>query len=74
MDSISIATVLMSLQAVKKEIAYLEGLLRSETLSDGAEIQDLLLTYEDAERELRDLYIQKQKFAANSLSYESLSL
>ncbi|GAB2198699.1 hypothetical protein [Sessilibacter sp. MAH4] len=48
MDSISIATVLMSLQAVKKEIAYLEGLLRSETLSDGAEIQDLLLTYEDA--------------------------
>lgn len=74
MDSISIATVLMSLQAVKKEIAYLERQLRSEALSDGAEIQDLLLTYEDAERELRDLYIQKQKFAANSLSYESLSL
>ncbi|GAA6169606.1 hypothetical protein [Sessilibacter corallicola] len=51
----SIATIFMSLQAIKKEIASLEHLLTSETLSDGADIQDLLLAYEDAERELRDI-------------------
>lgn len=72
MTAPSIATVFMSLQAVKKEIANLEHLLTSETLSDGADIQDLLFAYEDAERELRDIYKQQQKFTANYPDYDSL--
>ncbi len=72
MENISIGTVFMSLQAIKKEIASLEHLLTSETLSDGADIQGLLLAYEDAERELRDIYKQQQKFTANYPDYDSL--
>ncbi|MGL6159975.1 hypothetical protein [Microbulbifer sp.] len=72
MSDISIGTLMMAIQAVKKEIARLENLLTSETLTDGADVQDLLLSYEEAESELKGLYIEKQKFTKNYPSYESL--
>ena len=72
MADISIGTLMMSIQAVKKEIAHLEKLLTSETLSDGADVQDLLLAYEEAESELKKLYSEKQKFTKNYPDYESL--
>lgn len=72
MSDISIGTLMMSIQAIKKEIARLEQLLASETLSDGADVQDLLLSYENAESELKKLYVEKQKFAKNYPAYESL--
>lgn len=63
---------MMSIQAVKKEIARLEELLTSETLSDGADVQDLLVAYEYAEVELRERYKEKQKFTENFPKHESL--
>lgn len=72
MGNISIGTLMMSIQSVKKEIDRLELLLTSETLTDGADIQDLLLSYEDAEAELRELYIDKQKFTKNYPDYSTL--
>lgn len=72
MADISIGTLMMSIQAVKKEISSLESLLTSETLSDGADIQDLLCAYEEAGSELKSLYIQKQRFTKNYPEYESL--
>ena len=72
MGDISIGTLMMSIQAIKKEIARLDDLLASETLSDGADLQDLLNAYEDAESELKKLYIEKQKFTKNYPEYESL--
>jgi hypothetical protein len=72
MSDISIGTLMMSIQAIKKEIERLEHLLTSETLSDGADVQYLLLSYEDAESELKKLYIEKQKFTINYPDYDSL--
>ena len=69
---ISIGTLMMSIQAIKEKISYLENLLESETLSDGADIQDLLCTYEEAELELKSLYVEKQKFTKNYPKYEAL--
>lgn len=71
MDDISISTLMMSIQAVKKEIARLEELLTSEP-PDGADVQDLLLAYESAESELKKRYIEKQKFTENYPKYEAL--
>ena len=72
MSDISLGTLMMSIQAIKKEIARLEQLLTSETLSDGADLQDLLLSYEDAESELKKVYIEKQKFTKNYPDYDAL--
>ena len=72
MDDISINTLMMSIQAVKKEIARLEELLASEPLPDGADVQDLLLAYESAESELKKRYMEKQKFTENYPKYEAL--
>lgn len=72
MTDISIGTLMMSIQAVKKEITRLEELLTSETLSDGADIQDLLLSFEDTAEELKSLYIEKQKFTSNYPDYNEL--
>jgi len=72
MADISIGTLMMAIQAIKKEISHLEALLESETLSDGADIQDLLCSYEASEAELKPLYIEKQKYTKNYPAYESL--
>ena len=71
MDDISISTLMMSIQAVKKEIARLEELLNSGP-RHGADVQDLLLAYESAEAELKKRYIEKQKFTDNYPKYEAL--
>lgn len=72
MADISLGAVMMSIQALKKEIARLEGLLSSQTLSDGADVQDLLFAYESAESELKAIYVEKQRFTSNFPDYESL--
>ena len=71
-NDIDINTIAMSIQAIAKEIARLEGLLQSETLTDGADIQDLILQYENAAEELRVIYIRLQKHTSNYPSYDNL--
>jgi hypothetical protein len=72
MADISLGTLMMSIQALKKEISRLEELLTSETLSDGADVQDLLFAYESAEAELKAIYVDKQRYTSNFPDYESL--
>ena len=55
----------MSLQAVHAQVRHLRDLLKSETLSDGADVQDLLLGYEDALAELSERYSAAQRFSSN---------
>lgn len=55
----------MALQAVHGQVLHLRGLLKSETLSDGADVQDLLLAYEDSLAELSERYSAAQRFSAN---------
>jgi hypothetical protein len=55
----------MAIQAVHSQVLCLRGLLESEALSDGADLQDLLLAYEDALAELGERYSAAQRFSAN---------
>lgn len=72
MADISIGALMMSIQAVNKEIVRLEALLQTDGLSDGAECQDLLFSYEQTAEELKMAYIEKKKFASNYPEYDSL--
>jgi hypothetical protein len=72
MADISIGALMMAIQAVNKEVVRLEMLLQSENLDDEADIQELLFSYEQTAEELKQLYIEKQKFAVNYPDYESL--
>lgn len=65
MPDITIGTILMALQAVHHQVLHLRGLLKSETLTDGADVQDLLSTYEDALAELSERYVSAQRFSTN---------
>lgn len=72
MADITIGTLMMSIQAVNQQILRLEELLKSEGLTDGADLQELLFTYEQTAEELKALYLEKKKFAENFPNYESL--
>ena len=69
---ISIGTLMMAVQAVKKEVLRLEALLQAGNLDDDADVQDLLFSYEQTADELKALYMEKQKFATNYPDYDSL--
>ena len=57
MPDLALSTLMVSIQSVQKQIEYFEGLLESETVRDKAEIQELLLTYDQAADDLKKVYI-----------------
>ena len=72
MAELALSTLLVSIQSVKKQIEYFEGLLNSETVRDKAEIQELLLTYDQAAEDLKQAYISKHSAGSNYPEYEEL--
>ncbi len=72
MVEISLSTLLVSIQAVEKQIEYFEDLLRSETVRDKADIQDLLLTFDQAAENLKEAYISMRGEKSNFPKYEDL--
>lgn len=72
MPELALSTLMISIQSVQKQIEYFEGLLESETVRDKAEIQELLLTYDQAAEELKKAYISKRLEGSNFPEYEEL--
>ncbi len=72
MAEISLSTLLVSIQAVEKQTEYFESLLRSETVRDKADIQDLLLTFDQAAENLKEAYISMRGENSNFPKYEDL--
>jgi hypothetical protein len=72
MAEVSGATLMMAIQAVHAQIRHYESLLESETLRDAAEIQSLVLSYENAARALKDAYRQERAEGSNLPEYETL--
>ena len=72
MAELALPTILVSIQSVKKQIEYFEGLLESETVRDKAEIQELLLTYDKAAEDLKQAYILNRSAGSNYPEYDEL--
>lgn len=72
MVEVSLSTLLISIQAVNKQIEYFEGLLSSETVRDKAEIQELLLTFDQAAENLKEAYISTRDEGSNFPECEQL--
>ena len=72
MVELSLATLMVSIQAVAKQIEYFEGLLSSETVRDKAEIQELLLSLDNAAEELKQVYENRRQAGSNFPAYEKL--
>jgi hypothetical protein len=61
MAKLSGRSLMMAVQAVRDQIARLDRLLTSETLSDREALTELLMSYESAAEELRDAYMTETK-------------
>ncbi len=72
MVELELSTVLVSIQSIQKQIEHFEGLLESETVRDKAEIQELLLSFDQAAENLKELYISMRSEGSNYPEYESL--
>lgn len=72
MANLKLSTILVSIQSVQKQIEYFEGLLASETVKDKDDIQELLLSYDQAAENLKEVYISKRSSGSNYPEYESL--
>ncbi|OZG72624.1 hypothetical protein BTA51_13930 [Hahella sp. CCB-MM4] len=72
MSNLDLSTILVCIQSVQKQIEYFEGLLESETVRDKAEIQELLLSYDQAAENLKEAYIAMRTPGSNYPEYESL--
>lgn len=72
MIALRISTITICIQAVQKQIEYFEGLLESQTLKDKAEIQELLLSYDQAAENLKEAHIAKRTTGSNHPEYEAL--
>ncbi|GAA6168246.1 hypothetical protein [Sessilibacter corallicola] len=72
MPDLTLQTLMISIQSVQKQIEYFEGLMESETIRDKAEIQELLLTYDQAAEELKQAYISKRSEGSNFPAYDEL--
>lgn len=59
MASIDADTLLISLQSVYESINRYEALLESETLQDPENIQELLMSYDEALGVLKSAYIEE---------------
>ncbi len=65
MPNIDNDTLLVSLQAVYQNIKRYESLLDSETLSDHENIEELLVSYDEALKVLKSLYSEQLSAGAN---------
>ncbi len=72
MVEINISTLMISIQALSKQIEYFEGLLSSETVRDKGEIQELLLSFDNAAENLKEAYQEKRVNSSNYPEYEQL--
>ncbi|MBB3063290.1 hypothetical protein [Microbulbifer rhizosphaerae] len=72
MADLKLSTILICIQSVQKQIEHFEGLLESETVRDKAEIQELLLSYDQAAENLKEAYISMRSPRSNYPEYESL--
>ncbi len=72
MVDLELPTLLISIQSVQKQIEYFENLLKSETLKDKSEIEELLLTYDQAAENLKQAYILKRGVNSNYPEYNDL--
>ena len=70
MVELSLATLMVSIQAVAKQIEHFEGLLSSETVRDKAEIQQLLLSLDNAAEELKQAYERRWQADSNLPIYD----
>ena len=65
MPSIDNDTLLVSLQSVYESIKRFEALLASETLKDAANIEELLISYDEALKVLKSVYLEQISSGAN---------
>lgn len=65
MPNIDNDTLLVALQSVHESVNRYEALLKSETLSDPENITELLITYDEALRVLKSVYIEQLNGGAN---------
>lgn len=72
MVDLSLSTLVVSIQSVQKQIEHFEGLLESGDLKDEADIQELLLAYDQAADELKEAYIAMRTPGSNFPDYEGL--
>ena len=72
MPKIDNDTLLISLQAVYQNIKRYESLLNSETLKDPENIEELLVSYDEALNVLKSLYNEQLNTGANLPSIESI--
>lgn len=72
MAELSIATLMMSIQAVKHELKQLDATLAASSDEDDADNIELLLCYEGALEELKQHYVKQQATVSNYPSYEAL--
>lgn len=72
MPSIDNDTLLISLQAVYQNVKRYESLLDSETLSDTENIEELLISYDEALKVLKSLYGEQLSLGANLPPMESI--
>jgi len=69
----SLATLMVSIQAVAKQIEHFEGLLSSETVRNKTDIQELLLSLDNAVENLKEVYESKWQEGSNFPAYNELT-
>lgn len=72
MPNIDVDTLLISLQSVYESVNRLESLLQAETLSDPENITELLLSYDEALKTLKSVYLKEINSGANLPPIESI--
>lgn len=66
------STLIICIQSVNEQMKYLKSLLTSETLRDADQIEDLILSYQQAAAELRREYLNQWDETSNMPRYEEL--
>lgn len=72
MPNIDNDTLLISTQSVYQSIKRFESLLSSETLKDPENIEELLLSYDDALKVLKSRYEEQLSLGANLPPLETI--
>ena len=72
MPSIDRDTLLVSVQSVYESINRFEALLKSETLSDPENITELLVSYDEAFKVLKSVYLEELEKGANLPPLDSI--
>ena len=72
MAEIEISTVLISIQAVKKQAEYFQGLLNSDNGIDNSEVEELLITFDQAAENLKGVYNSMRSKSKHYPKYEEI--